>query len=139
MYEREPWRSVHLAAHSTLAPALLWTAGRRRPTVRTIAAGWAAHIAVDLASHHDDAWPPLWPLSRWRWSSPVSYWQREHHAPMWRAVEALALAAAVVSDRRFTRRLAGIAALAALAVLLAPGRRRRLERPQTVDHAEHRT
>jgi len=127
VYRREPWRSVHRGGHSVLAPVAIAAAGLRRPALRELAAGWGAHLAVDLATHHDDAWPPLWPLSRWRWRSPVSYWQRDHHAQLWRTAEALALITAIAGDRQNARRLGGVLALLAL---LAPGWRRRIGYPR---------
>ena len=75
-----------LAVHS-LVPiaALLGLAGAARSEtvredVRAFAAGWAGHNLIDLATHSSDARPHLWPLSRRRWRSPVSYWDRRHHA-----------------------------------------------------------
>ena len=79
IYHRPPWREVHLAAHAAWGPLVL-LAANRGPRARALAAGWAGHLAVDYVTHHDDAWPPAWPLSPRRWRAPVSYWQREHHA-----------------------------------------------------------
>ncbi len=42
--------------------------------------GWAGHNILDFPTHAEDARPPLWPLSRWRWKSPVSYWDRKFYA-----------------------------------------------------------
>ena len=42
--------------------------------------GWAGHNAVDFLTHSKDARPILWPLSQWRWMSPISYWDRECYA-----------------------------------------------------------
>jgi len=42
--------------------------------------GWAGHNLLDLPTHAEDARPPLWPLSRWRFKSPVSYWDRKFYA-----------------------------------------------------------
>ena len=42
--------------------------------------GWAGHNLMDFPTHAEDARPPLWPLSRWRWKSPVSYWDRKFYA-----------------------------------------------------------
>lgn len=121
VYEREPWRSVQRAAHSALAAGLLAAVARRRPRARALASGWAGHLVVDYASHADDAWPPLWPVTRARWPSPVSYWQEEHHARAWSAGECLALLASVARDTGTTRRAAGLLALGlAAAPLLAP-------------------
>lgn len=105
-YRRSPWREVQLAAHSALAPALLAALGP--PAARGLAGGWAGHLAVDALTHHDDAWPPLWPLSRRRWRAPVSYWQVERHARGLLGAELAALALAARRTRH--RRLAALAA-----------------------------
>lgn len=36
------------------------------------------HIACDLPLHHDDGHRHFWPLSDWRFESPVSYWDANH-------------------------------------------------------------
>lgn len=47
--------------------------------------GWIAffasvllHHLADLPLHHDDAHRHFWPLSDFRFISPISYWDREH-------------------------------------------------------------
>lgn len=96
IYGQRPWREVHRAVHAVWAPATV-AALARDSRGRALAAGWAGHLAVDLATHSDDAWPPLWPLSDRRLRSPVSYWQRDRHA---RLVLVADLAANVLALRR---------------------------------------
>ena len=36
------------------------------------------HIACDLPLHHDDGHRHFWPLTDWRFESPVSYWDVNH-------------------------------------------------------------
>ncbi len=38
------------------------------------------HMATDLPVHADDAYRHFWPLSDWRFYSPISYWDSNHHA-----------------------------------------------------------
>lgn len=38
------------------------------------------HMATDLPVHADDAYRHFWPLSDWRFISPISYWDVDHHA-----------------------------------------------------------
>jgi len=102
-------RSIHLAAHSLLATCAIAAAG---PRTRALVLGTMGHQVVDYLTHVDDAWPPAWPLSSWRWRAPVSYWQREHHARAFAAMECAGLVAAVVTDRSQSRRVAGLGALA---------------------------
>lgn len=42
--------------------------------------GWAAHVAADALTHGSDARPLFWPISNWRFESPVSYRERDRHA-----------------------------------------------------------
>ena len=62
----------------------------------TFLSGWAGHVLADALTHAEDARPILWPLSKRRFASPISYWDRSHHARLFALAEhgALMLAAA---------------------------------------------
>jgi hypothetical protein len=121
VYRRPSTAPLHRAAHAVAGPVLLGLLLRGRAS-RALAAGWLAHLAVDAVTHHDDAWPLGWPLTHRVWRSPVSYWQREHHARAFSAAEVLLLSALAVTDRSRAGRLAGLACAAlAAAPLLARG------------------
>jgi hypothetical protein len=122
-YQPPRWRVVHRTFHSVLAPLALARAGRRFPLLRPLAAGWVAHLAADLVSHHSDAWPLLWPVSDARWRSPVSYWEPDHHARAWSAVETVALAGMAARERNRTARALGLAAALLAAGPVAAGGR----------------
>ena len=38
------------------------------------------HIATDLPVHADDAYRHFWPITDWRYFSPLSYWDSDYHA-----------------------------------------------------------
>jgi len=38
------------------------------------------HLVTDFALHHDDARAHFWPLSQWKFESPLSYWDSSHHS-----------------------------------------------------------
>lgn len=60
------------------------------------------HLAGDLPVHVDDAHAHFWPLSLWRFRSPVSYWDPHHNGDVFAVVEAaLGLVLAVILWRRF--------------------------------------
>ena len=64
--------------------------------------GWAGHVLADALTHAADARPILWPISGWRFRSPVSCWERSHHARTFSRVEhgtLLLLAAWTISRR----------------------------------------
>lgn len=67
-----------------------------------MAAAALIHIAGDLPVHVDDAHRHLWPLSDFRFVSPISYWDPDHHGRQFMFVEAaLGLALCAVLFRRF--------------------------------------
>lgn len=97
--------------HSTVAPAILmttlsaWRLGGRSSKRRApFALGWAGHVATDLLTHGSDARPPLWPISGWRFESPVSYRQRERHGLLFTLAEHAALLALASDSIRCRRR-----------------------------------
>ena len=63
-----------------------------------LAASMFLHGAIDLAMHHDDGHRHFFPMSDWRFASPVSYWDPQHHGMIGSSVEMIAalLAAAVL-------------------------------------------
>lgn len=48
---------------------------------------WAGHVLADELTHAEDGRPVLWPLSERRLCSPISYWDRSHHARSFAVVE----------------------------------------------------
>jgi hypothetical protein len=89
-----------------------------------------SHIAGDLPFHHDDAHAHFWPVTEWRFISPLSYWDSAHHAGIVRPVEAiLGIALAILLMRRFramwVRLMLAVALAAYIAIpvffLLSPG------------------
>lgn len=65
--------------------------------------GWAGHAVADFLTHGDDARPLLWPLSSWKWSNPISYYNQLHYGREFMLVEHLSMLAIVTG--LFLRRL----------------------------------
>ena len=62
------------------------------------------HMATDLPVHNHDAYRHFWPLSDWRFISPFSYYEREHHAGWVSLLESvIALTSIIVLWRRFPK------------------------------------
>jgi len=62
------------------------------------------HIAFDFPVHNDDAYAHFWPLSDWRFISPVSYWDKDHHAGIISIIESLiAFATVAILWNRFPK------------------------------------
>lgn len=78
------------------------------------------HVLADVPLHVADAHRPFFPLSDWRFRSPVSYWNPAHHGRLVGALElAVVVGCAVWAFRRFestaVRAMAGLATGAYLA------------------------
>jgi len=74
-----------------------------------------SHVAIDFLVHADDAHKHLWPLTEWRFHSPISYWQDDHHGRLVGVIEAVgAIGLALLLWRRFSSKWAraGFVALA---------------------------
>ena len=67
------------------------------------------HVATDLPVHAEDAHRHFWPLTDWRFHSPVSYWNPAYHARWVGSVESvLGLGLCAVLWRRFPARWARV-------------------------------
>jgi hypothetical protein len=51
----------------------------RRRWVVLLAASALLHVAFDLPLHANDARAHFWPFTDWRYVSPVSFWDHDHH------------------------------------------------------------
>jgi len=99
-----------------LAGWLVFTIGKQsRPAV--FFASMVLHLMLDFLLHHDDAHRHFMPLSRWRFESPVSYWDPDYFGKVMSFVEIAAVVGACVilwrrfpstQARRCTAGLAGI-------------------------------
>ncbi len=71
-----------------------------------IAAFWGAailHCLEDFPLHHDDGYRHFWPLSNFRFESPVSYWDSDHHAVWGAGIELILILISSVFVWRRTR------------------------------------
>ncbi len=67
-------------------------------------AAMAVHALLDLPVHREDAHGHFFPLTDWRFMSPVSYWDPAHYGTFVLAIETLAVVAgAIVLMRREPR------------------------------------
>ena len=87
--------SVLPVAITTLGAPFLFRGERTRTVLLPFVLGWVGHVAADALTHGSDARPLLWPLSTYRFESPLSYRERDRHAlPFTVAEHAAVLAAA---------------------------------------------
>jgi phospholipid N-methyltransferase len=94
------------ALHSLLPPAALAVAAasRRSRVLAAFSAAWAAHVAADIPAHDGSSRPPAWPLSSWRFRSPVAADEPGHHARLLLAAETAACAAILAQHVRVVGR-----------------------------------
>jgi membrane-bound metal-dependent hydrolase YbcI (DUF457 family) len=88
---REPDAALHSALPVAVALLLYAVLGTERREQRKLALafllGLAGHVATDILTHGADARPLLWPLSGWRFESPVSYRERERYGRLFTLAE----------------------------------------------------
>ncbi len=90
--------------------------GMRLPLLTVFSIGALTHVGADFLTHNDDAYRHLWPLTDWRFNSPVSYWDPNHYGRIAAPLEAvMALGLSVMLWRRHQSRVirTGIAVAAA--------------------------
>jgi hypothetical protein len=105
LFHNDPlWIAGYGLFHAPLVIAALFLAGAAagRRDLRWLTVGLALHSAVDVPAHHDDGPLLFFPLDwRYRWRSPLSYWDREHYGDRFAALETamdLLLAAYLVRE-----------------------------------------
>jgi len=54
------------------------------------------HLLCDISLHNDDARQHFWPITDWRFMSPLSYWDSNHHALIIAPLEGLFCAIAAI-------------------------------------------
>jgi membrane-bound metal-dependent hydrolase YbcI (DUF457 family) len=67
-----PWGAAMLLLLSTRAR-------QRSPGLVAFVAGWGSHVVIDMLTHRSDGYPIFWPLSDYRFPTPVSYWEPAYH------------------------------------------------------------
>ena len=113
IYWQEPWQTWTAAGNSVPFVMLLGFAGvaaLRIPALAYriglfavfLALAALTHVAGDLPVHVDDAHRHFWPLSDWKFISPVSYWHPDHHGGIFSILESvLGVMLAIILFRSF--------------------------------------
>ncbi len=94
-YFQPNWQHVFDAAHSLplMAVGFLAAYTYRSNMGMIFCLSLLLHVAGDLPLHHDDAHRHFFPLSDWRFESPVSYWDPRHFGRLMSGLEVLAVVA----------------------------------------------
>ncbi len=94
---------------------ICWRSGRVGWSI--LFASMLLHIVADLPLHHDDGHRHFWPLSEWRFESPVSYWDPKHHGIYAAGVELALFVGCYIHSIVKHKRLAVRAGLSLLAAI----------------------
>ena len=89
MYLNSPWNNVFNLSHSFwLLPLLLVISYLFKKRIAVfLFLSMLIHSLMDFCVHADDAYAHFWPLSSWRFYSPISYWDPLHYGVYVSAVE----------------------------------------------------
>ncbi|MEL6373485.1 MAG: cobalamin biosynthesis protein CobQ [Pseudomonadota bacterium] len=122
LYFSPSWQAVIGPTHSFLTWGALLAVAMVAGFVllRIFALSGLLHCAIDFPLHHDDGHRQFWPLSDWRFQSPVSYWDPAHYGGIVAPLEmGLAVVLAVILFARHTSTPARIAFGAVLVLYAA--------------------
>ena len=118
-YWTEPWQSLGAVSNSAIlfgvvCALAIW--GKREVLI-VFAVAALLHIALDFPLHANDAHRHFWPLTDWRFSSPVSYWDPTKNGLIGGAIETICVGAALLllwmrfSGRKWRALFLGLGAL----------------------------
>jgi hypothetical protein len=81
LYFNSAWSPILTLSHSLLLwPLLLLFAVYTKRTLLTFFTTSALlHILLDFFVHHNDAYRHFWPLTDWKFISPISYWDPRYY------------------------------------------------------------
>ncbi len=119
-YFSDGWQGVFAVDNSFIfwGMALLAAVWGKRPVLIAFAGAGLMHLGFDFLLHNSDARIQFWPLTDWKFYSPVSYWDTRYYASIVSPIElGLTLLLAFFMFRRFTGRLARV--MIVIAVIVA--------------------
>src|SRR3954470_19135367 len=89
LYFSPSWQALLAPWHSVPLWALVLALGLylRSPATEAFPASGLLHQACDFPVHADDPHRHFWPLSDWRFHSPVSYWDPRHYGRLFEPFE----------------------------------------------------
>ena len=105
MYYSESWQAIFRVDNSFFVWGLLLVLGIMARSGVLIALCGAAllHLALDFPLHNDDARAHFWPVTNWKFISPVSYWDPKHFGHIVGPIEVgMVIAASIYIWRKFT-------------------------------------
>lgn len=122
LYFSPTWQAITTIGNSAplYASIALIGAWRRQPVLWIFALAALAHLALDFPVHAGDAHAHFWPLTDWRFESPLSYWDPAHYGRLVLLAEVVfGLVLAGLLWRRFASRWVRGALVVAVSLYLA--------------------
>ncbi len=137
-YADSVWHGIADATHSfpLILLGMTITMWLGMPWWSWLFASMGLHALFDFPLHHDDAHRHFFPLSNWRFASPVSYWDARYHGVIAARLEVLAVLLACIvlwqhdpspAMHWLTGVIASTYALFSITVWIIRARRRRQE------------
>ena len=106
LYFSDEWQSIFRIDNSmilwgiALALAIMF----RSAVMIALCSAAMLHLVGDFLLHHDDGRAHFWPISKWIFESPVSYWDPAHYGGIVGPLEVLAaMICCVIIWRRFSQ------------------------------------
>lgn len=99
LYYSDAWQTVFAIDNSLLLWSLLlvFALWQRKTVLTVFAAAGLLHLGLDFPLHAGDGRAHFWPATNWVFDSPISYWDRRHHAAWIMPVAIVACLAALIS------------------------------------------
>ena len=107
IYWTEPWQTMGAVTNSVPLALLILSVGLVSKSVwlKVFAGALLIHAALDFPLHADDAHRHFWPVTDWRFKSPVSYWDPDHYGLLGQMFDSVVLFASLaVLWRKFDGR-----------------------------------
>lgn len=123
LYYSDYWQLIFAIDNSFLlwGGTLLAGIALRWQVLIAFAGAGFLHLLCDFPLHHDDARPHFWPVTMWKFESPISYWDPAHYGRVAAALEALFVVfLSVIIWRRFPSRWTRTAVVLGALLTIAP-------------------
>lgn len=124
LYYSENWQAIFRIDNSFVLWGIALGVGILFKSRVAIALCGAAflHISLDFPFHNEDARAHFWPVTNWKFVSPISYWDPKYFGHFFGPVEiAAALTLSIWLWRKFTGRFMRALILLLSLIELAPG------------------
>jgi len=89
LYFNSAWSPLITLSHSLLLWPILVLLSMlcKQKILLWVSTSATAHAVLDFFVHNDDAYRHFWPLSDWKFTSPVSYWDPVHFGTLFGLID----------------------------------------------------